>query len=290
MRIALVLVVATGCDAVYDLRGRKPDAAVDAEVIIDAPIDAAEVVCAKDPMRTDDEDGDDFPNSCDNCPHVFQTVQRDDDGDGVGEECDPRPTLPDSIDYFDGFDALPQGLELVPTGTWRAAGGRLLASQVPVATNRLARLKHGLENVTVITRLYIEQSDDASEGAGVFAWIEQPNESGSEVYPPGVLLQMQRDVVGGTCRILETFPLDLGEACTPSQQLFSAGAAYTMTLDCRTAASPKCTGTISYDNGTPGGAKVGVSLPSAIARTGPVGLRAYAVDVAFDYIVVIRHD
>jgi hypothetical protein len=60
-----------------------------------------------------DEDGDTWPDACDNCPSEPNADQRDrgelDAGavaDGVGDACDPRPALTgDYLALFDGFTA-----------------------------------------------------------------------------------------------------------------------------------------------------------------------------------------
>jgi hypothetical protein len=111
VRIAFALVGLVGldglvaCDRVYGLRGRTEDAPVIEDAPIDQPLDVAEANCVKDASRPDDEDGDDFPNSCDNCPHVAQPDQTDADGDDVGN-ADPEsvglwarlgPTIPATL-------------------------------------------------------------------------------------------------------------------------------------------------------------------------------------------------
>ena len=40
-----------------------------------------------------DSDGDGVPDSCDNCPTVYNPDQRDTDGDGLGDACDNCPTV-----------------------------------------------------------------------------------------------------------------------------------------------------------------------------------------------------
>ncbi|RME01120.1 MAG: hypothetical protein D6812_08600, partial [Deltaproteobacteria bacterium] len=37
-------------------------------------------------------DGDDFGDTCDNCPEVFNNDQVDSDGDGIGSACDANDT------------------------------------------------------------------------------------------------------------------------------------------------------------------------------------------------------
>ncbi len=76
------------------------------------------------PCTGPDEDGDAYPNACDNCPTEPSGNQGDGDNDGIGDVCDPRPTTPgDVIEFFDPFDD--QNPRYMLFGT-RAFGGGLL--------------------------------------------------------------------------------------------------------------------------------------------------------------------
>ncbi len=281
----------TGCDLVFGLRGRAdPDAAI-VDVTIDQPIDAAETGCMQDPSRTDDEDGDEFPNSCDNCPHVAQADQLDSDNDGVGNACDPRPFAVDTIDYFDGFDSLPLGLDLLPANRWKIENGRLVAFGVPYGTDALARLRHSVGDAQIITRLTLLVSDGDPESAGV--WARLGSLAGTpEQYPPGVLFEVLRNTAGAVrrCQITETWQYArVAIECAQNAALFQTGRAYTMSLDCVEGQEPECRGVIAYDT-SEGHTEIPIDWPEATRAMGPVGLRVYAVDAAFDYMVVISHE
>lgn len=139
MRVALVCVVLTGCNAVL---GLDPvggpdggpvaiDAADDAAAFdadrTDAPIDAP---CSTGDVDCDglldvldncpnvanpdqhDEDGDARGDVCDNCPHVANVGQSDTQemtaggiADGVGDACDPHPATRERLVLFDPFTA-----------------------------------------------------------------------------------------------------------------------------------------------------------------------------------------
>lgn len=119
-----------------------------------------------------DEDGDEVPDACDNCPATPNAEQGDGDDDGVGDACDPRPATPgDSILFFDGFaqDELGAGWRTRGGGQWRVSGGRARQSET-VSQSRLER--SGLNAQDVVVETQVRQLID--EGfwrgtAGVFA-------------------------------------------------------------------------------------------------------------------------
>lgn len=121
-------------------------------VDLDAEIDAA-IDAAPDVMTTPtDLDGDTIPNASDNCPMVANTDQRDHDGDMVGDvcdncphvanpgqlalldgdlvgdACDPDNARTDTLVYFEGFYATPQGWVL-PAG-FSVSNGKLVGTIV----------------------------------------------------------------------------------------------------------------------------------------------------------------
>jgi len=73
-----------------------------------------------------DPDGDDWPNTCDNCPMRFNPDQLDSDSDGHGDQCDncPQVANPDQLDsdgdgLGDACDPCPQ----MPFGDANCTGG-----------------------------------------------------------------------------------------------------------------------------------------------------------------------
>ena len=128
MRAALVLVIATGCNAVFGLDpvgrgdaggggdgpgGDGPAGDRDGDGVADGADDCPD---QPDP-RQHDEDGDGVGDVCDGCPHVADASQADGDGDHVGDACDPRPAQ--AGEWLARFDAFDDG---VLTNEWTESG------------------------------------------------------------------------------------------------------------------------------------------------------------------------
>lgn len=118
--------------------GSPPDLPPDTASPIDAPTPDVMEAPAPDlppPCPGNDEDGDGFPDACDNCPadpnsdqaNVMET-NAGRAADGLGDACDPRPTESgDSLLFFDAF----AGSSLDPAWTddrsvFSVAGGNLV--------------------------------------------------------------------------------------------------------------------------------------------------------------------
>lgn len=126
----LVLVAATGCNAVFGLAETEPIDAfvpvdVDTDVDADGTVDRLDNcllipnvdqsdrdadglgdlcdTCPQGEMPTiEDEDEDGIVDGCDNCPGLANRSQLDTDGDGVGDLCDLAATAQRRV-FFDGF-------------------------------------------------------------------------------------------------------------------------------------------------------------------------------------------
>lgn len=98
---ALLLVLSTSCNAVFDLRASElvpPDGDDDG-----AADDVDNCPTTPNPEQTDgDEDG--FGDACDFCPALATPVNHDEDGDIVGDECDICPMVADFQVNTDGDD------------------------------------------------------------------------------------------------------------------------------------------------------------------------------------------
>ena len=64
-------------------------------------------------------DGDDLPDSLDNCPSVSNSDQTDTDNDGIGNACDPEPNNPEPLSTmgFSDFSAIPADSSLLLSWT-----------------------------------------------------------------------------------------------------------------------------------------------------------------------------
>lgn len=122
MKLALLLVVLGGCNAVFDIKDtREVVVDRDSDGILDEidncpdlanPLqenqdhDAWGDVCDACPGGSNhDEDGDGVLDGCDVCPQVADPDQKDSDGDGIGDACDLEAGAQRRV-LFDGFAEL----------------------------------------------------------------------------------------------------------------------------------------------------------------------------------------
>jgi hypothetical protein len=89
MKWAVALVLATGCQTVFNLEHVDPTMA-----------------CWDPEHVTHDEDADGVVDGCDVCPNIADAEQADADADGVGDACDPDRDDPHHrLAFFDPFTA-----------------------------------------------------------------------------------------------------------------------------------------------------------------------------------------
>ena len=114
MRLALLAVLAAGCNAAfgldelpppdagtlcaYDQLGTSGDA--DRDGVVDA-LDACPTIANAD---AHDEDADGVPDVCDRCPHIAE-LSADRDCDGIGALCDPDDAIVDEQQFVGLADA-----------------------------------------------------------------------------------------------------------------------------------------------------------------------------------------
>jgi hypothetical protein len=122
--VPLVLAATTAC-------GRLAFTTTDADLLEVPPGDADLLPEVPPGCTGPDEDGDGWPNACDNCPTEPNPDQRDrgeldagNPADGVGDACDPRPTL--AGDYIALFEPHDVPGDYQHGGTWSYPGNGTL--------------------------------------------------------------------------------------------------------------------------------------------------------------------
>ncbi len=114
-----------GCNQIF---GLKPTRVIDAAPPPDVP-DAPR--CAGQ-----DEDGDGYPDLCDNCPSVPNPDQANSDGDDLGDACDPdQPGAPAAqrLVFFEGFgDPSTLAHLSCEDGSWQIDHGQLVQTDPAV--------------------------------------------------------------------------------------------------------------------------------------------------------------
>ncbi len=125
-----------------------------------------------------DEDGDGYPDLCDNCPSVPNPDQANADGDDLGDACDPdQPGSPNvqRQAFFDGFGdpaELPN-LDCVD-GAWSIAGGQLVqadsTSPHPYGMCTFPAVA-GTKQYVVVTGFHVTATL-AGSAAAAGAWLE----------------------------------------------------------------------------------------------------------------------
>jgi hypothetical protein len=122
--LVVCTLLVTGCNQIFGLGDVKNTDAPDPYVGCTRPGDPT----------YHDEDGDLFPDDCDNCPGIANPGQEDlleiksgQPADGVGDACDPAPAITgDKIARFISFSAAGDAALIEPhAGSWGVANGEL---------------------------------------------------------------------------------------------------------------------------------------------------------------------
>ena len=144
---------------------------------------------------TNDEDGDGFGDTCDNCPADFNPDQANVmetgagvSADGLGDICDPRPTQSgDSLLFFDGFS----GSTLDPA--WDAddadydyfsVGGGNLVFNNPGSTTQRSLRRGSATDVLVDTRFNFVAwgvDGDPTKNQNLFIGVRSTSSGGADV-------------------------------------------------------------------------------------------------------------
>jgi hypothetical protein len=174
MKWAAALILATGCDAAFDLEH------------------VGATMACRDPQQLDhDEDEDGVVDGCDLCPNISDADQFDVDHDGVGDACDPDRDDPHHhLAFFDPFttDVLdPRWRSYDAKGQWTVGGDAVEqrnASSANVSTTLV--LHEAFINPTAISVLTGQGQMDPAiySSQGIFTRIAAGAES---TYPTALL-------------------------------------------------------------------------------------------------------
>ncbi len=260
----LVLVFVSACGRLgFEALEGEADAGVD--VRPDTP------VCT---TAVHDEDGDSIDDSCDVCPHVPDSDQRDGDGDRVGDACDPEPTLArQRIVIFDPFTSIDPA--------WKKVSEAAIDGDEVVLGKATPNMGGVLSRALVPTHdLFLVGGSTSDAGAGQHLF----SISTSPAAPPGGFYCELYD--GGTdTSLFFTVTYDnmvyVHRAVAPMPRLASGSGTFSYEIDPVTA---RCGATW---RGVAGAASA--SRPTDIA-TEVLSLYAENVEIRLRYFVQIRTD
>jgi hypothetical protein len=289
-RLALVpALLVAACNPVF---GLDPTTLRDAGLASDA-----DGTCATAPTGLPDEDGDGVRDACDPCPQLDErgAGSGDEDGDGVRDGCDPRPGARDQLHAFLGFADLERPGELAyriddlsaGQADWSTIDGDLRISPLAPDSDALAELAVGRATVTVDTIYRLERDPAPKQGIGVWASIDP--DSADRERPNGIDLMVATlgaDTVEPTV-VLNDWPTALAQTATAAPAVFSRGARVRLVLTCEQLPAPRCVGSVrDLISGEKYGLDTDAQGLTPTLRPGAVGLRAFAVPAAFEYLAV----
>lgn len=289
-RSALVpALLAAACNQVF---GLDPATLRDAGPAIDA-----DSTCATDPGGLPDEDGDTVRDACDPCPQLDERGDgaNDADSDGVPDGCDPRPGVPDQQRAFYGFADVERPGEFtyriddLSTGQadWSANDGDLRISGLAPDSDALAELQVGRATVTVDTIYRLEIDPSPKQVIGVWASIDPDSVDRERPRGMDLVVATLGAVAVDPTVVLNDWPTALVQTAPADPVIFSIGARVRLLFTCEQVPAPRCVGSVrdlitgqKYEVDT---ANQGL-VPTL--RAGAIGLRAFAVPAAFEYLAV----
>lgn len=300
MRRWFALATALSAPACNQVFGLDPPTRADAgdgarDGAIDALTPDADATCASDPGGAPDEDGDGLRDACDLCPQLAgDDDDFDNDHDGVGDGCDPHPAAADELLAFYGFSdatrppAFTYRVDaLSPSGSWDVAGGDLYVTGLAPDSDALAELPVGRAAVTVDTIFRLEEDPAPQQVIGVWSSIDP--QSVDRERPAGMALVIATLSMTTTdpTLVLHDWPTGRPTSGFLDPVAFTRGARIRLVFTCDESPAAYCVGT-AYDliNGPKTVVATDGIKPPPTLRDGAVGLRAFAVPAAFEYLAV----